>query len=86
MAGVGGVGCAPRAHVASNETLLLYPQASTKDKRIPLSGLYCSGRGGGSNKLWTLQSSRLLWAPGRCILWISLEGFLELAEDRSRGF
>ena len=44
------------------------------------------GRGGGSNKLWTLQSSRLLQAPGRCILWISLEGFLELAEDRSRGF
>lgn len=42
VAGV-GVGGQPRAHVASNETPLLYPQASTKDKRIPLSWAVLQG-------------------------------------------
>lgn len=31
---------------------MLYP-ASTQGQKDPLSGLYCSGRGGGINKLWT---------------------------------
>ena len=81
VGGVGGVGCALRALVASNETPTLHPQASTKDKRIPLSGLYCSGRGGGSNSSGPCSHLDSYGPQGGASCGISPEGFLGPAED-----